>query len=420
MTNRLSSGCLLLAACLGLSACSTPSLDRGFAVRADLATTDCNGRLPDDQSDGGPFNFLTQKTPGEPIEVRDCVTEGKVQRAAGLAVKPGDVIFVGTGAVAPLLGLDKKPFNVMFPAVVAAPVGLVMRKVDPVRGRLYQQEDQFLAGAFSMAARTQNQVLQDSTALAQALDRQQLVLWNALIDSLRIWRPRDTWEGASSRQGLGLLVDYGRWCDGIRQQLGGAADNDKDRRAITEYFSGVGGRCPGDDPGDDLNQKTREYSLISNVARSALHAVAHGPKAQGGFPSQHTDVALHTNLTVQIKGARLASTQTYGSSAHWTLADWEGAGICQDERGKPLQINALQMRDGKRVYVQSQADPSTTLAIQLVFTQSLQARRFEDTVPWFMRWKRVVGRQDLDKLYPADIQSVTWSAPPADPAMCLL
>lgn len=419
---RLSCIYLVFVAGLWLSGCAAPSLDRSFVIRSDLRTTDCTGLPQADinvQTNSGQ-DFLTQRTPGEKVEVADCVSGAMVQRAAGLAIRPGDVLFVSTGAVGPRFAGNGKPYDVMFPSVVAAPVGLALRKVDPVHGRLYQQEDQFLAGAFAMAARGKDQVVPDTVPLVAALDRRQPVLWNTLIDNLRLWRPVDNDRTKSGRPGLVLLVDYGKWCNDLRSRLRAAPGTQQDADALTAYFSGATGKCPGDDVEAERPKLAREYSLVTNPARSALQAVALGPTAAGGFPSATTDVALHTNLTMQVKGARMAMAETYNGNAHWTLADWESAGICVDAGGVPLSIKALRMRDGKWVYLESSSDKVPTMAVKLVFTQSLQTRRFVEQGPWYERWKRVLARSDLDKLYPADIRSVTWTAPPADPAMCLL
>ncbi len=411
---------LLFVAGLWLSGCATPSLDRGFVIRTDLRTTDCLGEAAEGdinvQTDS-PYDFLTRKTPGENREVDDCIRGTKVLRAAGLALRPGDVLFLATGPVSPRFAGNNKPAEVMFPTAVAAPVGLALRKVHPVNGRLYQEEDVFLAGAFAMAGRKKDQVIVQREPLAHALDRHQLVLWNTLIDSLRLWRPLDKDENKSGRPGLVLLIDYAKWCGDLRARIRGAND---DVRALTVYFSGTEGECPGDDDETERRKLTREYSLVTNPARSALHAIASEPRAAGNFPSANTEVALHTNLTVQVKGARIGATETYNGNTHWTLADWESAGICVDEAGAPIAIQALQMRDGRWVYLKTDEGPVPTMAVQLVFTQSLQIRRFVAIGPWYKRWQRVLARGDLDKLYASDIRAVTWTAPPADSAMCVL
>ena len=419
---RMLSALTAAAASVLVIGCATPVLDAGFVVRSDMNTTDCAGHTQGDINAvaSGAFDFLKVKEPGDVVEVDDCAHPGgKTTRAAGLALQPGDVLFLSTGVVGPAYQSGGNPFKVTTPANVASPAGLALRRVDADRGRLYLQEDQFLAAAFSMAGRYPHQALPPGNQLAVALDRRQAILWNRLIDNLKLWRlPNLAGAPVSERPALVLLVNHGSWCDDVRSDLKSLSEATNDVEALTTFFSGTANACPGDQT-SDRKKLTTEFSRITDQARSALQAVASMPAAAGAYPATPSQLALHTNVTLQVKGARIAAGETYHGNAHWTLSDWEAAGICKSETGAPLFIKAFQLRDRKWVYLVSEGDREPTLEVELVFSQSRQARRFVERGRWFEQWRRVMAHADLDKLYPSDLRAVTWNSPPAEPAMCL-
>lgn len=121
---RLALASAFLAALL--AGCATPSVDRGFVVRADLHTTDCEGNASPKDIDAAPespdpFNFLNRREiEGQPVQrpnVKDCTKPfGEVPGAAGLALKRGDTLYLGTGAVGPALDENGLPRPVHTPA----------------------------------------------------------------------------------------------------------------------------------------------------------------------------------------------------------------------------------------------------------------------------------------------------------------
>ena len=419
---RLALASAFLAALL--AGCTTPSVDRGFVVRTDLRTTDCEGNAsPEDihatPGSDDPFNFLNLRenplrAEGQPDRrprVRDCTKPaGEVPRTAGLALKRGDTLYLGTGAVGPAFQANNLPSPVHAPAALAGPAKVTLRSVDPTAGRLYAEEDMLLAAALSMA---RAQDVATSTPLANALDRQQVLLWNTLVDHLRLWRSSVGNPPPGVRPALALLVDHASWCLDVRSRLG--ADG-ADGRELTRFFSGREGDCPGGgDPRPHI-----EFSRIVSPARNAVQAIASGQKPSGGyFPSPH-QLALFTQVTVDLHGARIGANDRASSTGAWTLLDWHQADICRDNAGKPLRLAAFRMRDGHWIHVKQPADAKATVGVRLVFTQTLQAREFFDKGHWSQRWKRVLDTDDLDKLYPRDLSAVRWSGEPADPAMCLI
>lgn len=221
----------LLAALL--AGCSTPSVDRGFVVRTDLRTTDCAGNAsPSDinaaPSNSNPFNFLNleedawvpEGQPDNRPKVRDCTKEtGEVSRTAGLKLQRGDTLYLGTGAVGPAFQQNGLPNPLHAPAALSGPVKVTLRSVEPKAGRLYAEEDMLLAAALSMA---RSSGLATSTALADTLDRRQLLLWNTLLDHLRLWRSSVGLPGEGApgeRPALALLVDHASWCLDIQTRL---------------------------------------------------------------------------------------------------------------------------------------------------------------------------------------------------------
>lgn len=422
---RLAFALALLAALL--AGCSTPSVDRGFVVRTDLRTTDCAGDAsPSDinatPSNSNPFNFLNleedawvpEGQPDHRPKVRDCTKEtGEVSRTAGLKLQRGDTLYLGTGAVGPAFQQNGLPNTLYAPAALSGPVKVTLRSVEPRAGRLYAEEDMLLAAALSMA---RSSGLATSTALAETLDRRQLLLWNTLLDHLRLWRSSVglPGEGApGARPALALLVDHASWCLDIRVRLD-AEPGERDQ--LTKYFSGDAESCPGGgDPRPHI-----EFSRIARPARNAVQAIAMGPRASGGyFPSPH-QLALFTQLAVELRGARIGAGDAASSTGAWTLLDWQQADICKDKAGTSLMVDAFRMRDGHWVYVKRPADGEATFGVRLVFTQTLQAREFVTKGHWSQRWKRVLDGADLDKLYPRDLRAIRWSGEPADPAMCLI
>jgi hypothetical protein len=415
---------------LVLAGCAVPALDPGFIVRTDLATTDCAGKavLPVDATPGGsdPYNFLNLREalaappsgqPDERLRVQDCLhPHTDVLRAAGLRLQRGDVLHLGTGTVGPAYQNDGLPNRLHVPPTLAASVQLTLRTVDVKNGRLYAEEDQFLAAAFSMAGRSDTQRL--SPGLAAALDRQQILLWNTLVDNLRVWRrpvPEQAPERpVTGRPALSLLVDQARWCDAVSKHLAGDATA-ADRRELTAYFSGTADACPGD---ANLTSNV-EFSRITNVARSALQAIAVAPKPSGGYFVSSPQMALYTQVTVDLKGARMG-TGSVSSSGAWTLADWQAAQICRASDGRDLRIVGFRLNDGKRVDVSVNNVHAPTLAIRLAFTQTEQSRRFQGLGHWSERWRRFIDRADLDKLYVRDIREIIWDGEPTTPSMCRL
>ncbi|UDF35526.1 UNVERIFIED_ORG: hypothetical protein LHJ69_00045 [Shinella sp. XGS7] len=408
-----------------LAGCATPSVDRGFVVRTDLRTTDCEGNAsPEDihatPGSSDPFNFLNLRenplrVEGQPDrrpKVRDCTKpSGEVPRTAGLALKRGDTLYLGTGAVGPAFQADKLPRPIHTPAALAGPVKVTLRSVHPTAGRLYAEEDMLLAAALSMARAPKLKI--EASDLAPALDRQQVLLWNSLMGHLRLWRSSVGNPPPGVRPALALLVDSGSWCLDVRSRL--SAD-DADRRELTRFFTGTEGDCPG----GEASRSNIEFSRITNPARNAVQAIATAPKPSGGYYPDPHQLALFTQVTVDLNGARIGAHDSASSTGAWTLLDWHQAEICKDKAGQPLTLAAFRMRDGHWVHVKQPVDTEATVGVRLVFTQTLQAREFFAKGHWSQRWKRVLDTEDLDKLYPRDLSEVRWSGEPADAAMCLI
>jgi hypothetical protein len=417
----------VILASLLLSGCSTPTLAPGFVIRTDLNTTNCSGSdvTEIDAKPSGGFDFLKVKTPGDSIPVEDCTRAGgTVPRTAGLGLQMGDVLLMSSGIVGPSYQAGGAPEKVGMPATIAGPSSVTIRQIHPTRGRLYPEEDQFLAASFSMAARHSNQVLTAKAPLSLALERRQILLWNTLMQQLRLHREPDdpvSVGARSPRPALALLVRRGEWCDRVRSELGalGAAGDPNagaDATALTTYFSGIANRCADNEA--ELSQQVFDIAQVTNLPRSALQAVASVPQPRGVFPARGSTLAIHTHVAVRLQGARIGSSHGSSGEAHWTLADWESSGICRSLSGEPLKIHAVQTLDGDRVYIQPGGP--VTFEVRLVFTQTQMGRSFVPLVPWYSRWKREIVAADLDKLYAADVRSVTWSAEPASPAMCTL
>lgn len=410
-----------------LAGCSTPSVDRGFVIRTDMRTTDCAGEAsPADinatPSNSNPFNFLNLKEDAWIPEgqadhrpkVRDCAQEtGEVPRTAGLKLQRGDTLYLSTGAVGPAFQPNGLPRILHEPAALFRPVKVTLRSVEPRAGRLYAEEDMLLAAAMSMARSSR---LETSTALAETLDRRQLLLWNTLLDHLRLWRSSVGLPGEGApgeRPALALLVDHASWCLDIRRRLD-AEPGDRDQ--LTKFFSGDVARCPGGgDPRPNI-----EFSRIARPARNAVQAIAMAPGASGGYFTSPHQLALFTQLAVDLRGARIGAGDAASATGAWTLLDWQQADICKDKAGTSLTVDAFRMRDGSWVYVKGPTDAEATFSVRLVFTQTLQAREFVTKGPWWRRWKRTLDAADLDKLYPRDLTEIHWSGEPADRAMCLI
>lgn len=436
--------CLIAAAACVLGACSTPQISPGFILRTDLATTDCQGKPAKDigATPSGPLDEADAPakdigaTPSEPrdeadalnflndgarvadtaVTAPDCRGRGQpLARANGLRLQRGDVLSLATGVVGPFYesiddgGAQKRAH---FPASAHAPLHITLRSIDTASGRLYPDEDAFLAAALSMAGRHQDQ--KKTAGLAAALHRRQNLLWNTLMDNLRVWRrpvAQDVTEyGATltERPSLILLVDHNKWCEALRNGLADSAAQ-ADGAELAAFFSGTDAPCKS-------HKAAVEFGTVTNYARSAVQAIAVGPKPSGAYFATPA-MAVYTQFGVSLKGARMGSGSASGSAA-WTLADWQASQICRSREGSDLAIEALRLHDGSWVQIQSPADAGATFAVELVFTQSLQERRFVPTVHWSQRWKRVIAPADLDKLYARDVRQVHWKGVPAAPSMC--
>lgn len=419
--------CVIAAAACLLGACATPHISPGFILRTDLATTDCNGNAAKDigatpsgnGSEADALNFLNDgdRVSSTTVLAPDCHTPGRtLARANGLRLQRGDVLSLATGVVGPFYetadngGAQKLAH---FPASAHAPLHITLRSINTATGRLYPDEDTFLAAALSMAARNKDQI--KTAGLAAALHRRQNLLWNTLVDNLRIWRrpvaqdPAPNGAALTERPSLILLVDHANWCEALRNSLADPAAQ-ADSAELTAFFSGTDAPCKS-------HAASVEFGAVTNYARSAVQAIAVAPKPSGAYFVKSPAMAVYTQFGVSLKGARMGTGSASGSDA-WTLADWQASQICRSREGRDLAIEALRMHDGSWVYIQTAADAHATFAVELVFTQSLQERRFVPSVHWSQRWKRVIAPFDLDKLYADDVRQVRWKGEPATPSMC--
>jgi hypothetical protein len=324
--------------------------------------------------------------------------------ADGVTVKPrpGDVLYLTTWTNGmAITGAANQWTNGYPPMLVSERIPL--RHI-PESGTLHPLEAALLG---SMLATHVYTTPTDVVALGNALEKEQVALWNSLVDSLVVAKTKSSQPmqlqldetGKKDAQGAVLVKGF---CQNFTEQEPGAAAQSAERQLILKtYFD----KC--DHPPSDLRNIGQLETSLAPLTRTQANIF-------GGFYStDQTNIVSAARIELQVAGASMR--QRDGIEGRWTLAEWESADICRDSNSTPLSITYINLgwrhRRGLKVLPASDGDAQAEITVGPDTTtgqgRSVQQKRK-------LLGKNTISHASLSFLYPADITEVNWGTDTSD------
>lgn len=287
------------------------------------------------------------------------------------ALAPGDVIYLGTWISGPV-----QDTKADYPPLLSTE-RLPLRRVT---GRLLPIEAALLGSVLA----THRVALNTTPALAQAIDRQQAALWNALMPSLRLVKD-------SATQPIQLRVDEQQFC---RAFAGGRSGHDDRTLILSSYFQYSDGTC--------ASNQVSDLRMIPQLEKPLAPLTETTSGMQGGFYRSGNKTVAISRVEVELGGAAMSNRD--GLEARWSLAEWEAARICKDESGNQLAITRLELGEfqHRSLRVVGSEEPA-----EIEIVADRQQGRIVTQNP-DLRGIGTLSRASLRLLHAADARKATW------------
>lgn len=281
----------------------------------------------------------------------------------------------------------------------------------PADGHLASEEARFLSTILTTQRKNWkdafgNDPTSGVVAVSEVMDRNQVHLWNALVQNIVLMRLEREIPGSENLSRMLVAA--------IRMEaLCNAIEKNADVQLFARAFLNPTAQDCGSGPG-----RASELTNPPEFPLSPLFAAATASRTSSDlhpYFSTSSQAYVQFNFAeVERNGVRVDRRD--GSEAKWTLHEWEQAGICktQESGGAAPVIRRIRLTGGRRkIWIhRGPGDPSPTYRLQLRLSQSTSSRwleRISDKT--LFNDYAVLDQTALHILRMADVDFVEWGAP---------
>lgn len=395
---------LLLLLLPAMGACTVGRLSDRIVIDAGTRVTDQEGETIDV---GG---TRMRKVGDKEVIEKDFLTTRNLADEGGLKLQPGDLLTYTRWSPGFASATDAVSFQTHEPTSDRHTIAL--RLISP-SGRLHPSEERFLGTILA----TQRQVWTESfpsdlsgrvDSLREVLDRNQINLWNELVQNISLVRVQSTFPTSGRlSQVLVATIKMQALCRSLDTTPGSI-----DAELFAKAFINPTSRdC------ETQEGTTKELSNLPELALSPLYvASSSGPASDeinGYFITGNGSYVQFNFTEVERNGVRV--DQRDGPAAKWTLREWEDSGICEDRDSddKPV-IRRIRLTSGRRkIWIHRDSnDPSPTYHLQVRLTKDTTRRWIERiSERYAFEEEAVLDASALDVLRMSDLDFVEWGSP---------